>query len=117
MALFAALILGVGIGMIALSHGVGPRRTRGLGGRPLREKFEPYECGVTPLTGTRDRFSVRFYVVAILFILFDIETVFLIPWALATNVQAAWFAEMAAFVLILGFGLVYAWRRGVLEWD
>ena len=117
MGIFALLIICVGGGMIVISHWLGPRRPRGRDGKPLDGKFETYECGVPLLGGSRDRFSVRFYVVAILFILFDIETVFLIPWALAPDVHWMWFAEMVAFVAVLGFGLAYVWQRGVLEWE
>lgn len=115
--IFALLIFVVGIVMIGLSHFVGPRRTRSRSGAYLEAKFDTYECGVPLLDGSRDRFSVRFYLVAILFILFDIETVFLIPWALSDSTNIIWFAEMAVFVLILGFGLAYAWQRGALEWE
>ena len=117
MVVFAALITGVGLAMIALSHWIGPRRTRSRAGQVLDTKLGSYECGITPQTDTRERFSVRFYVVAILFILFDIETVFLIPWALARTTNWMWFGEMAAFVGVLGLGLAYVWQRGVLEWE
>lgn len=82
------------------------------------EKLDPYECGA-PIQGpTRQRFSVHFYLVAILFILFDIETVFLIPWAvLHKSLGVAGLIEMGAFLAVVGFGLVYIWRRGALEWD
>jgi len=85
---------------------------------PEAVKAEPYECGV-PLVGeTRERFSVRFYLVAIMFILFDIETVFLIPWAvLYKELGVPGLAEIGVFFVVLGFGLAYLWKRGGLEWD
>lgn len=117
LAVFAGLIMATGLAMIGMSQWIGPRRTHSRGGAPLEGKFDPYECGVPLLGSSRERFSVHFYVVAILFILFDLETVFLIPWALAGAPTALWFAEMAGFVAVLGFGLLYVWRRGVLEWE
>jgi NADH-quinone oxidoreductase subunit A len=98
-------------GMIVLSHLV----TRS---RPTAVKRTPYESGMSPLGDTRDRFSVRFYVVAMLFIVFDIETVFMIPWGV-TFLQLGLFGlvEMLLFVVMLSVGYVYAWKRGALEWD
>lgn len=109
LAIFGAMMTGVCVAMIVMTRLLGPRR-------PAAGKQEPYECGVPLLDDTRHRFSVRFYVLAILFILFDIEIVFLMPWAVAAR---GWrgFAEMAVFVAVLGFGLVYAWIRGALEWE
>ena len=82
------------------------------------EKLLPYECGITPFGNARDRFHTRFYLVAMLFIVFDIETVFLYPWAVVYR-QLAIFGliEMAVFLLILLAGLVYVWGKGALEWD
>ncbi len=102
--------------------------------RPTVEKQLPYESGVTPLGTARERFSVKFYMVAMLFIVFDIETVFLIPWAahfralscrvpLVEGVCApgavSFFGlgEMLVFMLILGVGYVYIWKKGALRWD
>ncbi len=86
--------------------------------KPNPEKLETYECGVPILADTRERFSVRFYLVAIMFILFDIETVFMIPWAvLYKQLGLAGLAEIGIFFTVLGFGLVYLWKRGGLEWD
>jgi NADH-quinone oxidoreductase subunit A len=81
-------------------------------------KLEPYECGVTPVGTARERFHTRFYLVAMLFIVFDIETVFIYPWAVVFK-QLAIFGliEMGVFVAILLAGLVYVWGKGALEWD
>jgi NADH-quinone oxidoreductase subunit A len=86
--------------------------------RPTAVKATPYESGMPPLGGTRERFSVKFYLVAMLFIVFDIETVFMIPWGVAYR-QLGLFGlvEMLIFILILFVGYVYAWKRGALEWD
>ena len=99
------------IAMIALSHLLQPRR-------PTDVKGMPYESGMTPLGGTRDRFSVKFYLVAMLFIVFDIEVVFMIPWAVAfRDLGLFGLVEMLLFVLILLVGFVYVWKRGALEWE
>jgi NADH-quinone oxidoreductase subunit A len=81
-------------------------------------KLSPYECGITPTGTARERFHTRFYLVAMLFIVFDIETVFLYPWAIVFK-QLGMFGliEMGIFVAILLIGLVYVWGKGALEWD
>lgn len=81
-------------------------------------KLSPYECGITPVGSARERFHTRFYLVAMLFIVFDIETVFLYPWAVVYN-QLALFGliEMGIFIAILLAGLAYVWGKGALEWD
>jgi NADH-quinone oxidoreductase subunit A len=99
------------IAMIALSHLLQPRR-------PTDVKGMPYESGMTPLGSTRHRFSVKFYLVAMLFIVFDIEVVFMIPWAVAfRDLGLFGLVEMLLFVLILLVGFVYVWKRGALEWE
>jgi NADH-quinone oxidoreductase subunit A len=81
-------------------------------------KSAPYESGIDPLGSGRERFSVKFYVVAILFIVFDVETVFLVPWAVVMReVGLPGFAAAAIFIFILTVGLVYEWKKGALEWD
>jgi NADH-quinone oxidoreductase subunit A len=81
-------------------------------------KFQSFECGNPPSGGAWGRFSVRFYMTAILFILFDVEVVFLYPWAvLFRDLGLFGFVEMLTFLLVLGVGLLYAWRKGALEWD
>jgi NADH-quinone oxidoreductase subunit A len=99
------------VGMVVLSEVVSPTK------RTL-VKVAPYESGIDPLGSTRERFSVKFYVVAILFIVFDVETVFLIPWAVVMReVGLAGFVPAAIFIFILTVGLVYEWKKGALEWD
>jgi len=105
-----------------------------LRSRPTAVKQTPYESGMPPLGDARERFSVKFYMVAVLFIIFDIETVFMIPWAayfrelscavpLASGVcptgQTSMFGlvEMLVFILILLVGYVYVWKKGALQWD
>jgi NADH-quinone oxidoreductase subunit A len=81
-------------------------------------KLSPYECGITPTGTARERFHTRFYLVAMLFIVFDIETVFLYPWAIVfKQLKIFGLIEMAVFVGILLLGLVYVWGKGALEWD
>ena len=81
-------------------------------------KMGPYECGITPVGSARERFHTRFYLVAMLFIAFDIETVFLYPWAIVFHeLRVFGLIEMAVFVGILLLGLVYVWGKGALEWD
>ncbi len=97
--------------MLGLSHAMGSRR-------PTAAKASPYESGMVPLGTTRERFSVNFYIVAMLFIVLDIETLFLIPWAVVfRDLGLVGFLEMTVFILVLLVGLVYAWRKGALKWD
>jgi len=85
--------------------------------RDQEGRLEPYECGVEPVRDARQRFSVRYYIVAMLFLIFDVETVFLFPWAVQYRQLALFgFIEMFVFILILVFGYAYAWKRGALEW-
>jgi NADH-quinone oxidoreductase subunit A len=80
-------------------------------------KLEPYECGIEPLTDARDRYSVRYYLVAMLFVIFDVETVFMFPWAVIMDRLLLFgLIEMVVFLFILVVGYVYAWRKGALEW-
>lgn len=82
------------------------------------EKMQPFECGEEQLMSPRMRFSVKFYLVALLFVIFDIEAVFLYPWAvLYKKLGLFGFVEMGIFIVILAFGLIYVWKRGALEWD
>jgi NADH-quinone oxidoreductase subunit A len=86
--------------------------------RPYPSKRTTYECGETPVGDTRMRFNIRFYVIALIFIVFDVEVVFLFPWALV-YLNLGWFAffEMIVFLAILLAGYAYVWRKGDLEWD
>ncbi|MFM7322145.1 MAG: NADH-quinone oxidoreductase subunit A [Armatimonadota bacterium] len=110
MGLGAAVVAAVLIGLSAL---LGPRR-------PSAAKVSAYECGVTPVGSARERFPIKFYLVAMLFIVFDIETIFLYPWAVTYRQSGAMMlfnlAEMSVFVAILLVGYVYIWRRGGFEW-
>lgn len=101
----------VAIMFVLLSRYLGPRNANA-------RKTTTYECGVEPVRTARERFPVRFFLVAMLFILFDIETVFLYPWARLLR-ELGWFGlvEMLLFLLVLVIGLVYAWRKGALDWE
>jgi NADH-quinone oxidoreductase subunit A len=82
-----------------------------------REKLMPYECGIDPIGGAHERFSVRFYIIAMLFLVFDVEVVFLFPWAIIYDKLALFgLVEMLVFIGILIVGYYYAWRKGALEW-
>jgi NADH-quinone oxidoreductase subunit A len=114
---YAPLLLLVGVvivsavAMIVLSHAVQVRR-------PTEVKGLPYESGIPPLGTARDRFSVKFYLVAMLFIVFDLEAVFMIPWAVSfRQLGLLGLIEMLVFVLILLVAYVYVWKRGALEWE
>jgi NADH-quinone oxidoreductase subunit A len=82
------------------------------------EKLSPYECGFDPFDDTRNRFEIRFYLVAILFIIFDLEVVFLFPWAVTLGyIDIFGFSVMLLFLGILTLGFVYEWLKGALEWE
>jgi NADH-quinone oxidoreductase subunit A len=115
------LILVIAIGMAAvllvLSRVAGRNR-------PTKEKLAPYECGVEPVGTARERQSVKFYLVAMAFLLFDIETVFLVPWAVVfpgllydPAMKQLFYVEMMLFIVVLFVGLVYVWRKGILDWN
>jgi NADH-quinone oxidoreductase subunit A len=108
MIVLATLIALIAIGMGSI---FGPRK-------PSAEKSMPYESGMTPYgEGTR-RMPVRFYLIAVLFILFDIEVVFFLPWAVVfRELKIFGLAEMVVFIVILLVGYVYAWKKGALEWE
>jgi NADH-quinone oxidoreductase subunit A len=85
--------------------------------KPGRAKMSPYECGVPPVGDARGRFSVKFYLVAMLFILFDVEVVFLYPWAIVLRkLKMFGFWEMLVYIGIVLVGLFYVWKKGVLDW-
>ena len=95
---------------IVLGKLVGPRR-------PTAEKLAPYECGMPPVGDARERHPVKFYLVAMIFLLFDIEIAFLYPWALAVReLRWAGFLQLILFFAILLAGYVYVWRKGVFDW-
>ena len=86
--------------------------------KPHPVKLEPYECGIEPLTDARDRYSIRYYLIAMLFVIFEVETIFLYPWAVALDRLAVFgLIEMLVFLFILVVGYMYAWRKGALEWQ
>jgi len=99
-----------GVGTLLVAWMIAPQRTS-------KVKLDPYECGIEPKTDARDRYSVRYFLVAMLFLIFDVETVFLYPWAVIID-QLMWFGfiEMLVFIFILVVGYLYAWREGALEW-
>ena len=106
------IALGVGFAavMIGLSVLLGPKN-------PTPEKLAPYECGMPAVGDARERHSVKFYLVAMIFLLFDIEIAFLYPWVLSLR-DLGWFGytQIVTFFLILLVGYVYVWRKGVLDW-
>jgi NADH-quinone oxidoreductase subunit A len=105
--------LGAGFGVfnILLSHLVGPRK-------PTPEKLAPYECGMPPVGDARERHPVKFYLLAMIFLLFDIEVAFLYPFAMAVR-ELQWFGyfQLVVFFAILLTGYIYIWRKGVLDWS
>ena len=105
------IAVGFSIGSIVMSRLIGQKK-------PSEVKLAPYECGVPTFGNARERFSVKFYLVAVLFILFDIEIVFLYPWAVAFD-QLGLMAivEMFLFIALLLVGYVYVWKKGALEWE
>lgn len=86
--------------------------------RPDKEKLSPYECGFEPFGDARGQFDVRFYLVAILFIIFDLEVAFLFPWAVTlSETQFFGFWSMMVFLIILTIGFAYEWKKGALDWE
>ena len=85
--------------------------------RPDMVKLEPYECGIKPEMSARERFSIRFYIIALLFVVFDVEAIFLFPWAVIYDELLVFgLVEMGLFLGILILGYYYAWKKGALEW-
>jgi len=108
------IMMGLGVGfallLIGLSSVLGPRN-------PTPEKLAPYECGMPAVGDARERQSVKFYLVAMIFLLFDIEVAFLYPWAIALR-DLGWtgLIQIVTFFLILVVGYIYVWRKGILDW-
>lgn len=99
------------LGTVAMSALIGKRK-------PNAAKLSTYECGVDPIGSARGRFPIKFYVIAMVFIIFDIELVFLYPWAVVfKSLRMFGFIEMGIFILILAFCYVYIWKRGGFEWE
>lgn len=108
---FMGLAFGLSIVLVLLSFLRGPRR-------PNPEKLSPYECGFAAFSDARLKFDVRFYLIAILFIIFDLEITFLFPWAITLkDIGLYGYCSMMVFLIILTVGFIYEWRRGALEWE
>jgi NADH-quinone oxidoreductase subunit A len=108
------IMMGLGVafgaGSVIMSHLLGPRK-------PTPEKVAPYECGMPPVGDARERHPVKFYLVAMIFLLFDIEVAFLYPWSMALrDLRWAGFIQIVVFFAVLLAGYVYVWRKGVLDW-
>jgi NADH-quinone oxidoreductase subunit A len=109
-------VAGFAVTNIVLSHLVGKRKN-------TRAKLMPYECGMDPVGSAHQRFSVKFYLIAMLFILFDIEAVFLLPWAVVLKTLSQSFSrpfiffEMMIFIAVLLVGYVYVWKKGLFDWN
>src|SRR5918993_3576866 len=108
--LLAVMAVGFGVVSVVISRFLGPRN-------PTPEKLAPYECGMPPVGDARERQSVKFYLIAMIFLLFDIEVAFLYPWAMAMR-ELAWpgLIQITVFFAILLVGYTYIWRKGVLDW-
>jgi len=109
--LFLMVGLAIGVLPIVLGKLIAPNR-------PDPEKLSPYECGFEAFEDSRMKFDVRYYLVAILFIVFDLEIAFLFPWAVALDsIGMIGLAAMGVFLLVLVVGFIYEWKKGALEWD
>ena len=109
--IFLFFSLGLSVGFIVLNFILSPRN-------PDPEKLSAYECGFEPFSDSRMEFDIRFYLVAILFIIFDLEIAFLFPWAISLgNIGLAGFISMMIFLFILTIGFIYEWKKGALDWE
>ena len=109
--IFLFIALGLSVGFIVLNFLFSPKN-------PDSEKLSAYECGFEAFGDSRMEFDVRFYLVAILFIIFDLEIAFLFPWAISLgNIGSLGFWSMMIFLLILTIGFIYEWKKGALDWD
>ena len=109
--LFLIIALGLSFAFIAINYLASPKK-------PDPEKLSAYECGFEPFNDSRMEFDVRFYLVAILFIIFDLEIAFLFPWAVTLgSIGALGFWSMMIFLFILTIGFIYEWKKGALDWD
>ena len=105
------LAVATAVGMLVATTLIGPKKK-------FADKMEPFECGESPIVSPNQRFSVKFYLVALFFVIFDIEAVFVYPWAvLFKDLGVFGFVEMMIFIFVLAIGLIYVWRRGALEWE
>ena len=109
--LFMVVSAGIGIALILIGNLLGPRK-------PTAEKDSPYECGFEAFEDARMKFDVRYYLVAILFILFDLEIAFLFPWAIAQGTLGlVGFWTVMVFLAVLTVGFIYEWKKGALDWE
>ena len=109
--IFLAVAGGFGLLLLVLGWVLGPRR-------PDVEKVSPYECGFEAFEDSRTKFDVRYYLVAILFIIFDLEIAFLFPWAVSLDAVGGFgLLSMGVFLAVLVVGFIYEWKKGALEWD
>ena len=109
--LFLIVATGIGIALILIGNLLGPKR-------PSAEKLSPYECGFAPFEDARMQFDVRYYLIAIQFIIFDLEIAFVFPWAVNfRNLGIIGLTEMGIFIGLLVLGFVYVWKKGALEWE
>ena len=109
--LFLIIALGLSCAFVAVNFILSPKN-------PDPEKLSAYECGFEPFEDSRMEFDVRFYLVAILFIIFDLEIAFLFPWAISLwNIGLLGFSSMMIFLFILTIGFIYEWKKGALDWE
>ena len=109
--LFLIVAGGIGVALLAIGALLGPRTAN-------KQKAAPYECGFEAFEDARMQFDVRYYLIAILFILFDLEIAFLFPWAVVLpEIGFFGFASMMVFLFILVIGFIYEWKKGALEWE
>lgn len=109
--IFLGVVVGYGVVLLVVGSVLSPHN-------PNAEKLSPYECGFEAFEDTRMRFDVRYYLVAILFIIFDLEIAFLFPWAVVIDtVGMTGFVAMSVFLGILVIGFIYEWKKGALEWE
>ncbi len=109
--LFLIVATGIGVALMLVGRFLGPRR-------PFAEKLSPYECGFEAFEDARMKFDVRYYLIAIQFIVFDLEIIFIVPWTLVfMDLGARALVTMALFVGMLLLGFVYVWKKGALEWE
>ena len=109
--LFLIISIILSVGLLSLSFILSPKK-------PSNEKLSPYECGFEPFDDARTKFDIRFYLVALLFIIFDLEVVFLFPWAISLeNIGIFGYLSMMIFLIILTIGFIYEWKKGALEWE
>lgn len=109
--LFLIVATGVGVALLLVGRILGPQR-------PSAEKLSPYECGFAPFEDARMRFDVRYYLIAIQFIVFDLEIIFIVPWATVfRELGVLGLVEMGIFAGMLLLGFIYVWKKGALEWE